>query len=188
MDDILAIRNLYGGYSPVTITVNNAFACVNENVVYTLSGNIPSDATISWQGTQNATLVSGQGTKNATFKVSGYAYAKVQAVLTKGNSTTIENAEVWVGPPRFIDSPNYQSTIKRDLLESFFLTAIFKGNPSSYNWKVNGEPLSGRYLDAGDGTISILLKYLRVGDYTYTVDVDNPCGTASELFFVTIIN
>lgn len=184
--DLMALRTLY---SPsFAIKSDNMIACVNENVVYTLSGNIPADATITWQGTQNATLVSGQATKSATFKVSGYAYAKVQAVITRGTSVTVENSGVWVGPPRFVGSPNYQSTIKRDLLESFFLTAIFNGSPGSYDWQVNGEPLSARYLDAGDGTISILLKYLRVGDYTYTVDVSNTCGSASELFFVTITN
>jgi hypothetical protein len=172
----------------LSINSNNTVVCNGNNVSYSIN-SLMSGATITWQAGTNMALVSGQGTANATFRASGNGYGTVKAIVTyNGENYSLENSQVWVGPPRFISSPNYESTQYRDILETFFLTAIFNGTPTSYTWKVNGSPLSSRYLNDDAGTISIPFKYLPAGNYTYTVAASNSCGTVSELFFVTITN
>lgn len=176
--------------SPIIKTKSKNVVCQNDLVTYDLEYlEYFPNATITWQAGTNMTLVSGQGTANATFHASSNGYGTVKATVTyNGENYSLENSQVWVGPPRFISSPNYESTQYRDILETFFLTAIFNGTPTSYTWKVNGSPLSSRYLNDDAGTISIPFKYLPAGNYTYTVAASNSCGTVSELFFVTITN
>ncbi|MFV0419342.1 MAG: T9SS type A sorting domain-containing protein [Dysgonomonas sp.] len=92
----------------LAINANKSVICSGESLTYSI--NAPSGATITWQAGANMTLVSGQGTTSATFK--GVLPDKgkptnntgiVKAVITYSNGVpyTVENSELWIGPPPF---------------------------------------------------------------------------------------
>lgn len=56
-NDLKALSTIYP--PRYTISADNTFACSNENVTYSLSGNVPTNTNFSWQSTENAILVSG---------------------------------------------------------------------------------------------------------------------------------
>lgn len=185
--DLVALRTLYPIY--LTLNVSRLTANVNENVSYNIEGEVPINTTILWEST-DMSLISGQNTKNAVFKTSGTKFKTVKATIHyNGNLIQLENSQLWIGVPYYVSSPDYVSVQYRDdLTETFHLTAIFSGYPTSYKWKVNGASLSSRYINGNDGEISILYKYLPVGNYTYTVTATNSCGESSVCsFYISII-
>lgn len=167
---------------------NESVVCNGENVTYFVNTTGPTP--ISWQAGNNMTLVSGQESSTPIFKASGNNFGVVKATLTSGGkSYNVENSQVWIGAPKYNESAdNNQLTQYRDLTETFMLTAPFYGNPTIYEWKVNGTDLSSRYINDDAGTISILFKYLPVGVYEYSVKATNACGTSLiRTFLVTIV-
>lgn len=165
----------------ITMSANNAFACVNENVVYTLSENTSPNAIINWQGVQNATLVSGQGTRNATFKVSGSNYAIVKAVITEINSVTIQNSEVRIGtaPPMPVVYNSYE--LDPQYVENEFYSFATDINPGDVvSWLVGG---NAKLMGKSDGTnfSSISVKTgaaSQSNSFTIRATVTNRCGVS----------
>ena len=115
----------------------------------------------------------------------------VKPAVTNGEkSDAAENSVVCVGVPQYnYSADNNVLTQYRDMTSTFMLNAPFTGYPTSYEWKVNGQPLSYRYMTDDEGGISILFKYLPVGVYDYSVIARNSCGASQIKYFrVTITN
>ena len=180
-------------YGDPYITAEKSVVREGDLVTYYIEDLLGPNTSVytEWQGVSNMTFVPGQSISYGTFRASKNGEGKVKAIITGDKvSYTVENSDVWVGVPQYnYFADNNVLTQYRDMTSTFMLNAPFKGYPTSYEWKVNGQPLSYRYITDDDGGISILFKYLPVGVYDYSVTARNSCGASQTKYFsVTITN
>jgi hypothetical protein len=175
-----AITNIEPVMSNCGVGINGGSLICSSGSFNVSSSSLPPGATITWQKSDNLTMVSPQSANPCTFQANGNGAGWVELTVHSNGSATLDRKDVWVGVPivRNVSGPRYNQ-----IGASAIYPAIVDGiSPTTtYNWNLT-PGIFNNYFNPGG--MNCYTTWYRSGEYVLTLNAQNACpGTSATYYY-----